>query len=134
LVRENATGEIIQVSNRHDLNWIPDPSIVNPFYAMTRSELEAEFANRAIVRGGLYLLRPLDAVDFVDRCREESTEILGLDGFRITENTTQPMMDQSVDFSSSNILSSKDGDTWKSAIAFLIERKDLDLFFEVVIA
>jgi hypothetical protein len=101
---------------------------------MSRSKIEAEFASRAIVRGGLYLLRPLNAVQFVHRCREESIEILGIDGFKITETTTQPLMEQSVDFSSSNSLSPVGTNTWDQAIAFLIERKELDLFFEVVIA
>jgi RHS repeat-associated protein len=31
LVRDNSTGEIIQISNRNDPNWIPDSSIVNPY-------------------------------------------------------------------------------------------------------
>ena len=31
VVRDNITGEIIQVSNRLDPNWVPDPTIINPF-------------------------------------------------------------------------------------------------------
>lgn len=31
VVRDNSTGEIIQVSNRHDPNWVPDPTIQNPY-------------------------------------------------------------------------------------------------------
>jgi hypothetical protein len=30
VVRDNVTGEIIQISNRFDPKWIPDKSIVNP--------------------------------------------------------------------------------------------------------
>lgn len=31
VVRDNITGEIIQVSNRNDPNWIPDSSIIDPY-------------------------------------------------------------------------------------------------------
>jgi len=31
VVRDNTTGEIIQISNRNDPTWIPDSSIQNPF-------------------------------------------------------------------------------------------------------
>lgn len=31
VVRENATGDIIQISNRLDPKWVPDPTITNPF-------------------------------------------------------------------------------------------------------
>lgn len=31
VVKDNKTGEIIQVSNRNDPNWIPDSTIVNPY-------------------------------------------------------------------------------------------------------
>ena len=31
VVRDNITGEIIQISNRFDLKWIPDATIINPF-------------------------------------------------------------------------------------------------------
>jgi RHS repeat-associated protein len=31
VVRDNKTGEIIQISNRNDSGWIPDPTIKNPY-------------------------------------------------------------------------------------------------------
>jgi hypothetical protein len=31
VVRDNKAGEIIQVSNRNDPNWVPDPTITNPY-------------------------------------------------------------------------------------------------------
>ena len=31
VVRDNVTGQIIQISNRFDLKWVPDGTIVNPF-------------------------------------------------------------------------------------------------------
>ncbi len=31
VVRDNATGQVVQISNRFDRNWIPDASIINPY-------------------------------------------------------------------------------------------------------
>jgi len=31
VVRDNITGDIIQISNRYDLNWVPDATIKNPY-------------------------------------------------------------------------------------------------------
>ena len=30
VVKDNRTGEIVQISNRNDQNWVPDSSIVDP--------------------------------------------------------------------------------------------------------
>jgi len=32
VVRDNVTLEVIQLSNRFDPKWVPDPSIINPYY------------------------------------------------------------------------------------------------------
>lgn len=31
IVRDNVTGNIIQVSNKFDSKWIPDATIINPY-------------------------------------------------------------------------------------------------------
>jgi hypothetical protein len=31
VVRDNVTGQVIQISNRNDPNWIPDSTIINPY-------------------------------------------------------------------------------------------------------
>lgn len=31
VVRDNVTGDLVQMSNRNDPNWIPDPSITDPY-------------------------------------------------------------------------------------------------------
>ena len=94
-------------------------------------ELELEFAKRGMRRGGIFVLSPQDALDFVFRCRQEGLRIAGIDGFRITSKTTQPFTEHSVDFSiGSNFLGSMN--TWDEAEAFLRARLGLDLFFEIV--
>lgn len=32
VIRDNVTGEIVQISRKSDPNWIPDRSIVNPYF------------------------------------------------------------------------------------------------------
>jgi hypothetical protein len=90
--------------------------------------IEQEFASRGVLRGGLILLRAQDALSMVRRCRGEGIEVLGLDGFRLTEQTTQPLMEQSIDLTKSG-----NGDSWARAESFLVARLDQDLYFEVVI-
>jgi hypothetical protein len=92
--------------------------------------IEQEFSCKGVLRGGLLLLKAKDALDMVRRCRELGIEVLGIDGFRITERTTQPLMEESID------LSRLGGgiNTWAQAESFLGSRVDTNLFFEVVIA
>ena len=96
------------------------------------SEIEAEFRSKAIIRGGLLLFRPADAVDLIRKCSEEKLGILGLDGFLITGNSTQPLMEHSVDFSSKSRTISSQG-YWQAAEEFLCQKQSSGLLFEVVI-
>lgn len=62
----------------------------------------------------------------VERARELSVRILGVDGFWLSERTTQPDMEHSLDVS---------GDPdygWDQAAAFLQDRADTGLMVEVV--
>jgi hypothetical protein len=62
----------------------------------------------------------------VERARELGVRILGVDGFWITETTTQPDMEHALDSS---------GDSnhgWDEAAGFLRARADPGLMFEVV--
>lgn len=90
--------------------------------------IEQEFADRGVLRGTVFMLRARDAMEMVRRCREEGIEVLGLDAFRLTEKTTQPLMEQSIDLSAPG-----EGDCWTRAEAFLAARSDSELYFEVVI-
>jgi hypothetical protein len=92
--------------------------------------IEQEFAAKGVRRGSILLFKPKDALDMVRRCQEEGIEVLGLDGFKLTEQTIQPVMEQSIDLSFP-----RDPDTgWRRAESFLATRLDSDLYFEVVIA
>lgn len=91
--------------------------------------IEQEFAAKGVRRGALLLLRPKDALDMVRRCGEEGIEVLGIDGFKLTEQATQPVMEQSIDVSFP-----RSSDSWRKSESFLAARLDCDLYFEVGIA
>ena len=96
------------------------------------SDIETEFKEKAIIRGGILLFDPGVAIDFVRRCREERLNILGIDGFFVTETQTQPCSEHSVDFSIGNKSRSDDGH-WQQAEDFVRKRETSNLLFEVVI-
>jgi hypothetical protein len=91
------------------------------------NKVEILFANKAINRAGIFLYSKEDALQFVNACRETSTMILGIDAFFITHNTTEPSMENSIDFSKHSFTK----DIYDEAIRFLTMRDDR-LFFEIV--
>ena len=68
-----------------------------------------------------------NAIQFIKECEKESVVVLGIDGFFLTSNTTQPSMDNSIDYSSRPF----DESIYDKAIQFLEEKSD-DLYFEIV--
>lgn len=92
--------------------------------------IEQEFLPKGVLRGkATLLLKPKDALDMVKRCRELSIRVLGIDGFRLTERTTQPVMDESIALDELG----RDLECWTRAEVFLSAHIDTDLFFEVVV-
>ena len=92
------------------------------------NNIEMKFRERGVIRGGILFLRAENAIDMIEQCQIENFAILGVDGFIIKENSTQPVMEHSID------LSNKANECWDVARHFLISKKFEDLFFEVVIA
>jgi hypothetical protein len=86
--------------------------------------LRSEFEQRGIVRGGTLILPPADALAMVKRARELGVPVLGVDGFWITDDTTQPDLGHTIDLGS--------GTNWDEASRFIAERSHLGLMFEVV--
>jgi hypothetical protein len=95
------------------------------------SRIEDEFRNMGTFRGGVLMLRPHDAIRMVQRCRERQVRILGIDAFFLTDHTTQPSMEQSIDLSDFDP-SRNSMNCWDQAATFLEDRKTEDLFFEIV--
>jgi hypothetical protein len=95
-------------------------------------QIEREFTSRGILRGGLLLLQPSDAIDMVHRCSEESVPVLGIDAFRIAATTTEPVIEDSIDFSSET-RAVRSINAWQEAAQFLRNRQDKGLVFEIVL-
>lgn len=87
------------------------------------------FASRGKKRGGLLLFPASEAVAFIDQARLERQPVLGIETFRLTDQTTQPQMDHILDLSDAG----ETCDTWSRAREFVSERADRDYFFEVTI-
>ena len=102
------------------------------------NSIQRAFCDKGIFRGGLLFLKGPDALEMVRRCRELQMQVLGVDGFLLTDKTTQPLMEHSIDVSrggratvgGQQIVTPTD--SWKLAEEFIRERLEMDLFFEVV--
>ena len=97
-----------------------------------KNDVEMEFEARGSRRGGVLFLEPRVAVEMVQRCREGNVNILGIDAFRLSEGKTQPVMDESIDYTTTSNPASRATDRWSHAEAFLRERLNSGLHFEVV--
>jgi hypothetical protein len=95
-------------------------------------QIESGFTSRGVLRGGVLLLHPNDALDMVQNCRKESVSILGIDAFRISANSTQPVMEDSIDFSREP-RPAPSINVWDEAELFLHNRQNKELFFEIVL-
>ena len=96
---------------------------------MSMNKVEKLFSNRAILRGGIYLYSKPDAIKFIKECEKENIMLLGIDAFFLTATTTQPSMDNSVDYSMQPI----EKTIYDLAIEFL-EKRDDQLCFEIICA
>ena len=92
-------------------------------------KITEEFSHLGIVRGKTPVFRAPEALKIIQLCRERGIEILGIDGFIITEKTTQPMMDNSVDYTTTGKI---EPNTWDKAQQFLERLSDKDFYFEIV--
>ncbi len=96
-------------------------------------DIEAEFRDRAVERGGLLLFRPRDAIDMIRRSRNARIKVLGVDAFRdLPGGVVQPMMEESIDLSTPqnrNLLL----DSWRHAEDFVHARRETPFLFEIVL-
>lgn len=96
-------------------------------------DLDAEFHDRAVIRPGLRLFRPDDAIDVIRRCHDVGIRVLGIDAFvDLPGEVVQPVLDHSIDFSSVRHRSLLP-DSWRHAEAFVRERRATPFLFEVIV-
>jgi len=90
------------------------------------THIEKSFEKRALIKGGVFLLRPDDAIQFVKACKEQGISVLGIEGFKIFGQHIQPFQKHSLDFD--DVIE----DSHETIIKFLEEREDTELWFEIV--
>jgi hypothetical protein len=97
-------------------------------------DIEKELQSKAIIRGRIYLFCPADALSVIAKCRETKRQILGIDAFRLLDGgRIQPVMAQSIDYSSGHYLFLNTDDVyWEAATKFITDRANEDYAFEVV--
>lgn len=95
---------------------------------MRMTPVEDMFKDVAMIRGGVFLLKPGDALSFAETCRKQGVSVAGVEGFRVFGEKIQPFQEHSTDLGNG----SSDGNPYESAITFLSKRADTDLWFEVV--
>jgi hypothetical protein len=87
------------------------------------NNVELQFRDKALIKGGLMLFSKDDAVQFVKECRNGNLRILGVDGFKIIGEKIQPSLDNSIDLSSNN-------SNYDKAVEFIKTRED-GFYFEI---
>ena len=92
----------------------------------TYNNIEQQFISRGIVKSNMLFLDRATAIEFAKMVRLQNGKLLGFDGFFLTENSTQPSMEHSRDYSSSST------DGVDEAIDFLSNPELDDMFFEMV--
>ena len=80
-----------------------------------------------LLRGGILLVNRCDAILIVDQHRQRGVRVLGIDGFLLSDESTQPDSANSIDLSNCTM-----GSSWDRANVFLKTRVDDKLYFEIV--
>lgn len=93
------------------------------------NKVEMQFADKAIRRGGILLFRKTDALEFVQVCKKQGVDILGIDSFIITDTTTQSSLEHSIDFSDGRFKPLVS--IFDEATSFL-RKQDDSFYFEIV--
>jgi hypothetical protein len=94
---------------------------------MSMNIIESFLLNTAILRNGIHLLSKKDTIDFINLCSKEGICILGIDCFLLGVDWIQPIMDNSIDYSSAQV---KKDEIYLNAIKFVNEL-DSKYYFEV---
>ena len=92
--------------------------------------LADEFRPRAIIRGGTAMFSAADAIALIQEAHKRRIIILGIDTFRLTAKTTEPMMDHLLDLSTRGFFADDD---WDQSIQFIQERASQGFHFEIVL-
>jgi hypothetical protein len=93
------------------------------------TKITREFSYLGIERGGINMFRAPEALKIIDICHERGIGILGIDSFIITETTTQPMIENSIDYTARG---KSEPSSWSLAQEFIESLSKKDFYFEIV--
>ncbi len=89
-----------------------------------------KFKDRAIFRGGVYTFTAADAVTVIEAAARKGYSVLGIDGFFLRPNATEPSLENSVDYSEG---AQQHADTSRAAVDFVQQRARSGLQFEIIL-
>ena len=92
--------------------------------------LADEFRPRATIRGGTAMYKADDAIALVEEAHRRRIIVLGIDTFRLTEKTTEPMMNHILDMSTRGFFADDD---WDQCIQFIQKRASAGFHYEIVL-
>lgn len=87
-----------------------------------------KFLKQARMSGKTPFFAPDIATLVVNECKRNNVPIHGIDAVKITDVSTQPFMEHSIDYSTENTES-----VWDDAVSFIQSKQALGLYFEIVI-
>jgi len=96
---------------------------------MKLTSLEEEFNDVGIIVGSVFLLRPKDALQMLNRCMKKKIGVAGVEGFKMIGKKIQPLQEHSIDLEDKDLISH---DSFKILEAFIRERQNENLWFEIV--
>ncbi len=97
---------------------------------MVLSKIKDKYRHKAKEAGSLFLLAADDAIQFIQDCVEAGLQLEGIEGFMITEEGAfQPHQEHSNDIADTTLDSKA---FVNETIRFISERKDLELWYEIV--
>jgi hypothetical protein len=96
------------------------------------SKVLSEFKDSAIKHNRMSLFSAEKGMEVIDRCKQLNREIYGIDAFILRENTIQPFIDYSIDYSrESDRINRNYYGNWEAAKAFLEKFVNTNFVFEI---
>jgi hypothetical protein len=97
---------------------------------MKLNEIQDRYTERAIQFGSQFLLKPKDAIEYLNDCVANGFKLDGVEGFLITEaGAYQPSQDDSNDIVDNNCTREEFTELTKS---FMADRSEIEILFEVI--
>ena len=92
-----------------------------------------KYINKAVKKGNLCFFNRLDTLEIVNRCQSLGIKILGIDEFNITEESTIPLQDFSLDMTAIQMQRIVEkSNCWEIARNFLANAGP-NVYFEIVL-